>query len=102
MTTDSIAEVGIDEQQRLYVRPSTATFPYIYREAVDVHWEPKRHYLHSPVPRDWTYLQWFQHIIGAAALQSYDLRLTPSTVWSSTPAQLSTEIQQWYSSRNET
>ena len=102
MTTDSIAEVGIDEQQRIYVRPSTATFPYIYREAVDVHWEAKRHYLHSTQPREWTYLQWFQHIIGAAALQSYDLRLTSATTWSDVPAQLRTEIQQWFSSRGET
>ena len=99
MNADFITEVGIDEQERLYVRPSIATFPYIYREAVEVHWEPVRHHLHSPKPREWTYLQWFQHIIGAAALQSYDLRLTPSTTWTNIPSELSAEMQRWCSSR---
>jgi hypothetical protein len=98
MTTDSIAEVGIDEQERLYVRPSTATFPYIYREAVEVHWDPNRHYVHSPKPREWTYLQWFQHIIDAAALQSCELRLTPSTIWINIAPELSVEMQRWFSS----
>src|SRR4051812_45591496 len=95
MTTDSIAEVGIDEQERLYIRPDTATFPFIYREAVEVHWEPNRHHLHSPKPREWTYLQCFQHIISAAALQSYELRITPSTAWNNSPAELSAEIRRW-------
>ena len=49
---DSIAEIGIDEQERIYVRPSRATFPYIYREAVEIHWEPVRRNLHSPKPRE--------------------------------------------------
>ena len=97
MNTDSIAEVGIDEQERLYVRPDTATFPYIYREAVEVHWEPSLHRLHYPKPRGWTYLLWFQHIIGAAELQSYDLRLTPSTAWRNMPSELIAEIQHWFS-----
>ena len=100
MTTDSIAEVGIDEQERLYIRPSTATFPYIYREAVEVHWEPNRHHLHSPKPREWTYMQWFQHIIGAAALQSFDLRITDSTVWTNIPDSLRAEMQTWFFSQH--
>jgi hypothetical protein len=96
---DSIAEVGIDEQERIYVRPSVATFPFIYREAIEVHWEPVRHYLYSPKPREWTYLKWFQHVIHAAALQSSDLRLTPSTVWTNVPEELRAEIQGWFSSQ---
>ena len=99
MTIDSIAEVGIDEKRQLFARPSTAKFPYIYREAVDIHWEPKRAYLHATEPRDWSYLQCFQAIVGAAALQGYDLRLVPSTAWSRIPAELRSEIEQWFYSR---
>jgi len=99
METDSIAEVGIDEQERLYIHPSVAIFPYIYREAVEVHWEPTRRCLYSPKPREWTYLMWFQHIIGAAALQSCELRLTSSTVWINIPPDLQAEIQLWFSSQ---
>ncbi|HEX8372402.1 MAG TPA: hypothetical protein VF585_06460 [Chthoniobacterales bacterium] len=98
MTTDSIAEVGIDEQERLYVRPSIATLPYIYREAVEVHWEPIRRHLHSPKPREWSYLQWFKHIVSAAELQAYELRHTPSTTWINIAPELAAEMQRWSSS----
>ena len=99
MTIDSIAEVGIDEKRQLFARPSTAAFPYIYREAVDIHWEPNRAYLHATEPRDWTYLQCFQAIIGAAALQGYDLQLTTSTAWTNVPEDLRLEIGHWFATR---
>jgi hypothetical protein len=100
MTTDSIAEIGIDEKRQLFARPSTARFPYIYREALDIHWEPKGDYLYATEPSDWNYLECFQHIIGAAAVQRYDLHLAPSTAWSNVPAELSAQIRQWFYSRN--
>jgi len=99
MTTDSIAEIGIDEQERLYLRPATATFPYIYREALDVHWEPSRNHLHSPKPREWTYFQWFQHIIDTAALVSFDLHISAATKWTNIPDELRLLMQSWDSSR---
>ena len=68
----------------------------IYREAADVHWDPARHHLHSPKPREWTYLHWFQHIIGIAAVHSHDLRLTSSTAWVGVPSELRREIQDWF------
>lgn len=40
MATDSIAEIAIDEVGRLCVRPSTASFPFIWREAMEAHWDP--------------------------------------------------------------
>jgi hypothetical protein len=40
METDSIAEIAIDEVGRLCVRPSTASFPFTWREAMEVHWDP--------------------------------------------------------------
>lgn len=100
MTTDSIAEVGIDDQERLFVRPSTAQLPFIYREAVEVHWDSTRLCLYSPKPREWSYLQWFQHILGAAALQSLQLQLTPSTLWSNIADDLKEEIQRWFSTKS--
>lgn len=99
MKTDSIAEVGIDHLNQLYVRPSTATFPYIYREAIEVHWDPNGQFLYSPKPREWTYLRWFQQVIRAAELQDYDLRLTLSTTWRNVPPELIADIQRWGSSR---
>lgn len=52
MRTDTIVAVGIDEDGSLWVRPATATFPYIYREAMGVHWDAGRRRLFSPKPRE--------------------------------------------------
>ncbi len=100
MTIDSIAEVGIDELDRLYIRPNTAKFPFIYREAVEVHWDDTRQCLYSPKPRDWSYLEWFQHLLDAAALQSTILRLTPKTLWSNISVELKDEMQLWFSTQS--
>ena len=98
MDVDTIAEVGIDGDMRLFVRPATARFPYIYREAMEVHWDAARSRLHSPKPREWTYLRWFQQIVAAAAEQSTDLRLAPSTAWTNVPEDLRAEIEHWSAS----
>ena len=99
MEADSIAEIGIDESQRLFVTPASATFPYIYREAMEVHWDAVRRRLHSPKPREWDYLRWFQQIIAAAAEQSCNLQLASSTAWSNISAELKDEIERWSGSR---
>jgi len=31
---------------------------------VEVHWNDKEGYLFSPKPREWSYLDWYKHIIG--------------------------------------
>jgi hypothetical protein len=99
MQRDCIAEVGIDGERRLFVRPGKAKFPHIYREAMDVHWDASRGVLHSPAPRDWSYIRWFQQIIAAAAEQSYDLRLAHSTLWSNVSSDIRAEIEQLNASR---
>jgi len=53
MQTDLIEAVGIDESGSLWVKPATATFPYIYREAMEVHRDAERACLYSPKPRKW-------------------------------------------------
>jgi hypothetical protein len=93
MREDSIAVVGIDEQERLYVQPSSMSFDHIYRAAMEVNWDASQRRLFSPRPRQWTHLQWFKQIVAAAA-EEYGtrLRLTPDTIWSNVPAPLQAEI----------
>jgi hypothetical protein len=55
MTTDKIIEIGIDDQQRLYIKPEKQTFEYIYRTAAEVGWDNKERFLYSPKPREWSY-----------------------------------------------
>jgi hypothetical protein len=72
MGTDSIGEIAIDEVGRLCVRPSTASFPFIWREAMEVHWDPWGQLLYSPKPREWSHARWFRQITAAAGEQGYD------------------------------
>ena len=81
MELETIAELEIDTAGKLHVVPSTRVFPYIYREAMEVHWDPARRSLYSPTPRDWPYSHWFQQILDAAREQGYELRLSASTKW---------------------
>lgn len=93
MELEAIAEVRIDESGRLCLVPESRRFPYIYREAMEVHWESEGAFLCSPPPRKWSYAQWFQQIVSAAEQQGYRLRITPSTRWSDVSPELKSEIE---------
>ena len=73
MDRDEIAEIVIDAAGQLHVVPASHAFPYIYREAMEVHWDPERHSLYSPPPREWSYSRWFQQILVAAREQGCEL-----------------------------
>ena len=82
MRTDTFEAVGIDERGSLWVKPATTTFPYIYREAMEVHWDAEHLRLYSPKPREWSYIAWFKHIRDAARAQGVELKLEQTTSWS--------------------
>ncbi len=88
-------EVGIDEAGRLCVAPSSHSFPFIYREAVEVHWDAQGAFLYSPMPREWTYLDWFKQIVSAGELQGCALQLSGDTKWNNVPEELRGEIFEW-------
>ncbi len=77
MIKDTIKRVEIDETGRLLVYPSTQTFPMIYREGVEVHWDDALRALYSPKPREWSYGKWFRHILDTAGT----LELADQTDW---------------------
>jgi len=91
---DTVEEVGIDEEGRLYLRPSLSSFDYIYRAAMEVNWDKANMRLFGGKPRQWSYLDWFRQIIGAARDEyGVDLGLTRSTIWSNISEELKAEIQ---------
>ncbi|MES3037811.1 MAG: hypothetical protein V4736_07890 [Bdellovibrionota bacterium] len=94
MAKISIEEIGIDDQQRLYIKVSRKSYEYVYRAATGVHWDKDKAFLHSPVPTEMTYLQWFSRIISTI-IQEYDdhLEVTINTRWINTPEDLRSEIQ---------
>lgn len=81
MSRDEIAEIAIDAAGQLHIVPSTHAFPYIYREAMEVHWDAERHSLYSPPPREWSYTRWFQQILAAAQAQGCELYPGGGTSW---------------------
>ena len=68
MTTENIIEIGIDDKERIYIRPETNTFEFIYRAAAEVGWDEKEIFLYSPKPGEWTYFDWYRQIIMATKL----------------------------------
>ncbi len=89
---DEIIEIGIDEKARLYLKPLSKTFPFIYREAMEVHWDEGGNFLYGPKPRGWTYVEWYNQIIKAAKMQSCILVITGETQWVDIPDELQSAI----------
>ena len=99
MHIDKISEIGIDHEERLYIRPENAEFPYIYREAMEVHWNSEAKFLYSPKPREWSYLSWLKQMLCATEQQSYKLIATPETIFTNIPNELKKEIHAWLSAK---
>ncbi|MDO8341648.1 MAG: hypothetical protein Q7T48_00450 [Cellvibrio sp.] len=92
MIHTKIVEVGIDEEERLYIIPASVTFPYIYREAMEVRWCPEKKYLYSPKLREWSYFHWYTQVISAVKKQSHQLQVCKETMWVNIPEELKEEI----------
>ena len=81
MRQDSISQVEIDKMSRLHIVPASETFPYIWREAMEVHWDDERQSLYGPQPREWSQTRWLRQILDAARAQGCELRITEATRW---------------------
>ncbi len=95
MAPDSIIEVMIDPMGRLIIVPFSNTYPMIYREAVEVHWDARGKFLYSPKPREWTCFDWFRHIVSTAG----DFILSQQTKWTNIPPELRAEAEKWMGER---
>src|SRR6187401_2337029 len=93
MHTDLIAEISIDSDRRLRVRPLTQDFQYVYRAGMEVGWDNDGRFLYSPPPREWSNVQWFQQIV-AAAKDEYGCTLVVSdeTIWHNVEPSLQSAI----------
>jgi hypothetical protein len=93
MTTDKILEIGIDDKERLFIKPEKERFTLIYRTATEVHWDNSGLFLYSPKPRDWTYFDWYKHITGVTETEcNCKLILADSTKWTNIPYELKEQI----------
>lgn len=90
---DNIIEIGIDNQERLFIRPERQTFEFIWRAAAEVGWDAKGKFLYSPKPREWSYFMWYRHIVDAVNAE-YGCRLhwTDKTQWTNIADNLKEQI----------
>lgn len=93
MTIDKISEIGIDQKERLFIKPKKERFTLIYRTATEVHWDYNGHFLYSPKPRERTYFDWFKQITGVAETEcNCKLVLTDQTLWTNISDELKQQI----------
>lgn len=94
MPEEAIAEVGIDKNGKLFVKPSQTSFDFIYRAGKEIGWDGTKRRLFSPTPNQRTYHQWFNQVL-AAVVGEYGLvlRINSDTVWTNMPYDLKTEIE---------
>jgi hypothetical protein len=81
----NVSEIWIGDDSRLCVRFADASLDLtqIYRaSASGVTWDPGLRALCSPVPREWSYEQWFVRMVeDARGEYGLDLVLADSTIW---------------------
>ena len=95
MNKDKILYIKINEEGQIHIKPESLKFPMIYRTASEVHWNSDSKTLYSPKPRDWSYLDWYNHIIEVAQGDDYcQLEITPKTEWINIPNELRKEIEE--------
>lgn len=95
MIVDNIIEIRIDEGGRLIIKPEKERFDHIYREAAEVHYDSTHLFLYSPRPREWTYFDWYKHIISVVEGGNCKLLLTDNTAWINIPDELKKQITHW-------
>ena len=92
MLEDRIVEVGIREDQALYVKPQIATFPFIYHEEMKVHWDAGERALYA-LPADGTgYIEWFRRILTVAQEEGITLTVGKETDWVNIPKETQDEL----------
>jgi Integron Cassette Protein Hfx_Cass5 len=93
MKADDIALIEIDDSGRLCVSPKSASYPFIYRAGMEVHWDPQSKYLFSPPPIEWSYTRWLRQIREAVKGEyGVTLAITPQTQWRNIDEALKSEL----------
>lgn len=93
MKTDKILKIGIDNKDRLYIKPEKEHFALIYRTATEVHWDNNGYFLYSPKHRERTYYDWFKYITDVTETEcNCKLILTEETKWTNIPDELKKRI----------
>lgn len=90
---DVIEKIGIDENNRLYIKPTMDKFPLMHRIDMRIHCNSSEQRLLATEPEGLTYLDSYQHIIhGVKKEYNCILRLTDATIWENIDDELKEQI----------
>jgi len=95
MRKELISEVTMDDSGRLLLKPATTSFDTLHMAgAWGFRWDEPTSSLAIPLPREWSYCDWFNHVVAIIS-QEYGVHLAvgPQTDWVSVPEAVRTEIQ---------
>lgn len=77
--------ISIDDAGRLRVTPSenpNKIFRFVYRAALEVDWDEQLKDFFTPIPKEWSYADWFSQIRSAVKSEmGIHLRVVSATVW---------------------
>ena len=97
MDTIEILEVSVDGTGRLRVVPASnpdKTFRFVYRAAMEIEWDEELQDFYTPIPKDWSYSDWFRQILTAVRSElGVHLRVVPSTAWKNVPTAQCDEME---------
>ena len=90
-----IAEVTIDRDGRMLLKPADTLFDDLHMAgAWGFRWDAPTQSLAIPQPREWTYRDWFDHVVKIISSQyGVLLKLSPQTRWTSVPSSVRDEIE---------
>jgi len=90
---DKIIKIEIDDAGKLHLKPERTKFTLIYRTATEVHWNSESKTLYSLKPREWSYLDWYNHIVNVAKEEyNCEFILSDDTEWVNIPTDLKNKI----------
>ncbi len=99
MENIEIIKIEIDDLGKLSVTPIlnwNNLFQFIYRTATGVQWIENSKCFMSPVPKEWSHLDWYANIVTSVISEmGVKLKVTPDTEWFNVPDSLKLEIMKY-------
>lgn len=96
MKIEIISKIEIAKNGEMFIVLASggkSHYHMIYREAAEVYWDEVRKGFKTPKPRQWTYKEWFEHVIKVAANCSIFLELSNKTRFINVPLSVIQEIK---------
>jgi hypothetical protein len=95
MREELIADVALDDAGRLLLKPAETSFDNLHMAgAWGFRWDAPTSSLAIPQPRNWTYRDWFEHVVKIIGSQyGVHLKVGPDTRWTDVPSSVRDEIE---------